>query len=117
MVCFPILCDFESINFTRKIYWDIQSHLAVDKLHEKQTQAHFLRINHFWCYGGVFSKWSITFIEFSELREYRESEKSLRYELGSVKGSALLPVVLWLSGRVSVSYTGGPGFQPSNPPF
>ena len=24
---------------------------------------------------------------------------------------------LWLSGRVSVSYTGGPGFQPCNPPF
>ena len=29
---------------------------------------------------GVFSKWSITFIEF---REFRESEKSLRHELGS----------------------------------
>ena len=56
----------------------------------------------------VFSKKSRTFIEF------RESEKSLRHELGSVQGSALLPVTLWVSGRVSVSYTGGPGFQPCN---
>ena len=31
--------------------------------------------------NGVFSKWSRTFIEF---REFRESEKSLRHELGSV---------------------------------
>ena len=30
---------------------------------------------------GVFSKWNRTFIEF---REFRESEKSLRHELGSV---------------------------------
>ena len=66
---------------------------------------------------GVFSKWSRTFIEFSEFRDFRESEKSLRYELGSVSGSALLPVALWLSGRVSVSYTGDPGFQLYNLPF
>ena len=32
-------------------------------------------------YIGVFSKWSRTFIEFSE---FRESEKSMRHELGSV---------------------------------
>ena len=31
--------------------------------------------------NGIFSKWSRTFIEF---REFRESEKSLRHELGSV---------------------------------
>ena len=37
--------------------------------------------------------------------------------IGFRKGSALLPVALWLSGTVSVSYTGGPGFQPCNPPF
>ena len=30
---------------------------------------------------GFFSKWSRTFIE---IREFRESEKSLRHELGSV---------------------------------
>ena len=34
-------------------------------------------------HSGVFSKWSKTFIEFSEIREFRESEKSLRHELGS----------------------------------
>ena len=33
---------------------------------------------------GVYSKWSRTFIEFSEFREFRGSEKSLRHELGSV---------------------------------
>ena len=32
----------------------------------------------------VFSKWSRTFIEFSEFRKFRESEKSLRRELDSV---------------------------------
>ena len=70
------------------------------------------------CYNnGVFSKWSRTFIKFSQFREFRESEKSLRHELGSVQGSALLTVALWLSGTVSVSYTGGPRFQPSYPPF
>ena len=31
--------------------------------------------------NGVFSKWSGTFIEF---REFRESEESLKHELGSV---------------------------------
>ena len=39
---------------------------------------------HFWILNpfiGVFSKWSRTFIEFSE---FRESEKSLRCKLGSV---------------------------------
>ena len=30
---------------------------------------------------GVFSKWSRTFIEFSE---FRESEESLKHELGSI---------------------------------
>ena len=33
-----------------------------------------------------------TFIEFSE---FRESEKSLKHELGSIEGSSLLPVSLW----------------------
>ena len=49
---------------------------------------------------GVFSKWSGTFIDFSE---FRESEESLKHEFGSVKGSALLPVSLWSSGIISVS--------------
>ena len=62
--------------------------------------------------NGVFSKWSRTFIEFSEFRKFRESEKSLRRELGSVQGYALLLVALWMGGRVSVSYTGGPGSNP-----
>ena len=34
-------------------------------------------------FSGVFSKWSRTFIEFSEFWEFRESEKLLRHELGS----------------------------------
>ena len=33
---------------------------------------------------GVFSKWSGTFIEFSKFREFRESEESVKHELGSV---------------------------------
>ena len=37
--------------------------------------------------------------------------------MGSVKGSALLHVSLWDSGIISVSYTGGPGFQSCNLPF
>ena len=64
--------------------------------------------------NGVFSKWSRTFIEFSE---FRESEKSLKHELGSILGSALLPVSLWSSGIIFVSYTGDHGFQPHNPHF
>ena len=32
----------------------------------------------------VFPKWSRTFIELSELGEFRESNKSLKHELGSV---------------------------------
>ena len=32
-------------------------------------------------HNGLFSKWSGTFIEF---REFRESEESLKHELGSV---------------------------------
>ena len=51
------------------------------------------------------AKWSGTFIEFSEFREFRESEESLKHELGSVQGSALLPLSLWSSGIISVSYT------------
>ena len=44
------------------------------------------------------AKWSKTFTEFSE---FRESEKSLRLELGLVWGSALLSVALWLCGSVA----------------
>ena len=40
-------------------------------------------------------------MEFSEFMEFRESEKSLRHELGS----ALLHVSLWDSGIISISYT------------
>ena len=61
-----------------------------------------------------FSKWNGTFIEFSE---FRESEESLKHELGSVQGSAVLPVPLWSSGIISVSYTGDPVFQPHNACF
>ena len=70
-----------------------------------------------------FPKWSRTFIKFSEFREseefseFREFEKSLEHELGSVEGSALLPMSLWYSGIISVSYTGDHGIQSSNPPF
>ena len=64
--------------------------------------------------NGVFSEWSGTFIEFSEFREY---EGSLKHKLGSVKGSALLPVSLWSSGIISVSYKGDLGSQSHNPHF
>ena len=46
--------------------------------------------------------------------EFRESEKSLKHELGSIWLSSLLAVCLWHSGRVSVSHTGDSGFEPSN---
>ena len=34
--------------------------------------------------NGVFPKWSRTFLEFSEFGEFRESDKSLRHEMGSI---------------------------------
>ena len=33
---------------------------------------------------GVFPKWNRSFIEFSEFSEFRESDKPLKHELGSV---------------------------------
>ena len=60
---------------------------------------------------GVFLKWSRTFIEISK---FRESEKSLKHELGSILGSSLLPVSLWHSGITSVSCTKDSGFKYSN---
>ena len=60
---------------------------------------------------GIFSKSSKTFIESGE---FRESEKSLRHECGSVSGSVLLQVSLWDSGIISVSTLGVLG---SNPDF
>ena len=69
------------------------------------------------CDIGVFSKWRKTFIEFSEFRKFRESDKSLRHELGSVQGSALSSVSLWDYGIISLNYTGCPGFQSYNLPF
>ena len=33
---------------------------------------------------GVFPKWSRTFIEFCEFNEFREADKSLKHELGSI---------------------------------
>ena len=60
----------------------------------------------------VFSKWSGTFAEFSEF-----SGESLKHELGSVQGSALLPLSLWPCGIISVFYTGDPGSQPHNANF
>ena len=38
---------------------------------------------------GVFSQWSGTFIEFSE---FRESEESLKHEMGSVKHLEKTPI-------------------------
>ena len=37
-----------------------------------------------WQDNGVFSKWSGTFVEFSDFSEFRESEESLKHELGSI---------------------------------
>ena len=50
---------------------------------------------------------SLNSVKFSK---FRESEESLKHELGSVFGSALLPVSLWSSGIISVSYIGDLGF-------
>ena len=68
---------------------------------------------------GLFSKWRRTFIEFSEFRELRESQKSLRLQYKVVQYKDLLCYIvsLWYSGLISVSYTGDPGFQPCNLPF
>ena len=50
-------------------------------------------LDHFWLSltaamveknNGVFPKWSRTFIEFGEFSEFRETDKSLKHELGSV---------------------------------
>ena len=51
-----------------------------------------------------------------EQTEFRESNKSLKHELGSDEGSSVLVVSLWQSGRISVSHMGGSGFEHrSNP--
>ena len=49
--------------------------------------------------------------KFHEFSKFRESEKSLKHELGDV----LLPVSLWYSDITSVSYTGDSGFKHGNP--
>ena len=33
---------------------------------------------------GVFPKWNRTFIEFSDFNKFRESDKSMKHELGSI---------------------------------
>ena len=54
----------------------------------------------------VFRKWNRTFIEFSE---FRESDKSLKHDLGSI----LLHVSYWCCGSILVSYTRSSKFEPS----
>ena len=59
--------------------------------------------------------------KFSEFRKFRESDKSLKHELDSVKGSSLhlclagTVVVSWSLtqevGSILVSYTGGGRFE------
>ena len=49
---------------------------------------------------AVFLNWSRTFIEFSEFREWRESDKSLKHELGSTLRSCLH---MCLAGTVGTS--------------
>ena len=44
--------------------------------------------------NGVFPKWSRTFIELSELGEFRESNRSLKHELGSVYNILSLMCIL-----------------------
>ena len=64
--------------------------------------------------NGVFPKWSRTSIEFNEFSKFRESEKSLKHDLGLIQLSSHLAVSLWHSGRISVSHTGNSGFEYSN---
>ena len=42
--------------------------------------------------------------KFSEFSKFRESDKSLKHDLGSILGSSLLPMSCWLSGNIQVSY-------------
>ena len=43
--------------------------------------------------------------EFTEYREFRESDKSLKHEMGSFSRSRLQHVSCWYSGSILVSYT------------
>ena len=49
---------------------------------------------------------------FSEFSEFRESDKSLKEELGSIQRFSLLPVSCWRCGRILISFTGGDRFEP-----
>ena len=50
--------------------------------------------------------------EFTEFSEFRESDKSLKHELGSFPRSCLSPVSFWCCGSMLVSYTKGCRFEP-----
>ena len=43
--------------------------------------------------------------EFSEFSEFRESDKSLKHELGSISSSFLSHVSCWHCGSILVSYS------------
>ena len=64
--------------------------------------------------NGDFPKWSRTFIEFPEFREFKESDKLLKHKLGSIYLSSLLAVSLCHSGKISASHRGDSGFEYSN---
>ena len=46
-----------------------------------------------------------------KFREFREYDKSLTQELGSMERSSLLPVSCWLSGIILTSYTSDNRFE------
>ena len=78
-------------TFTRKIF-SKEGIVNIDS-----SFINFLRLAAKMCQSRLsltISKWSRTFIEF------RECEKSLKRELGSIEASPQLPVSLWYSGII-----------------
>ena len=80
------LCQQNPDSLYRKVKDKLVDTTETTEILQRWFTSIFYKLSnpfHKWCIE-VFSKWRRTFIEFTELREFRESEKSLRHELGSV---------------------------------
>ena len=58
------------------------------------------------------NKWVRTLIEFIVFSEFRESNKSMKYKLGSNERSCLTQVSCWCCDSILVSCTRGRRFEP-----
>ena len=77
----------------------------VHKITDSHSSAPVFGLRYFW----TFSEMSRTFTEFSE---FRESDKSLEHELGSIQRSCLSHVSCWHCGNILDSHTRGGRFKP-----